>query len=72
MTQPVETPSGVHVEVTKGDPVGRAETEKETETGNGGVMVTTVASTTGMIIIGNGHTTVAMDQVRTQLIRPKG
>ena len=79
MNQPVETPSAVHVgmEVSKGEPVETA------ETGNGGTTVTIVASTTVTIVasttvikIGNGHATVAMgvimDQVRTQLIRPKG
>ena len=72
MTQLVETLSAVHVvmEVSKGDPVVTA------ETGNGGTMVTTIVSTTVIIIIGNGHTAVAMgmtmDQVRIQLIRPKG
>jgi len=68
----VETPSAAHVEmeVIKEDPVGIA------ETGNGGTTVTTLASTTTVIIIGNGQTAVGMgmtmDQVHTQLIRPKG
>lgn len=87
MTHHVETPSAAHVEtpnaahvetlnaahaemeVIKEDPVGIA------ETGNGGTTVITLASTT-VIIIGNGQTALGMgmtmDQVHTQLIRPKG